>query len=347
MPHVRRINSRRSRGQVMRTRANSGTRRHQLLAVTGLVIVAWIHAASAATLDELNFLIPGGPGGGWDTTARGTGEALVKAGIVGDVSYQNLSGGGGGRAIAKLIETAPRQRSTLLVNSTPMIVRSLQKIFPHSFRDLRPIASVIADHGAFVVRADSALKTWDDVVAAFNKNPRQLKVAGGSVRGSTDHLIFARAIQLAGGNPRRVLYIPYDAGGKAMAGLLTGETDILSTGFGEAVDMYRAGEVRYIGIAADERIADAPDVPTLRSQGCDVVFANWRGFFAAPGHSDEVYARLSAALAALVVSDAFAEVRRRHGWSLHYRTDADFVTFLTQQETEIGQLMRELGFLRK
>ena len=89
-------------------------------------------AQAAPAMDSIHFLIPGGAGGGWDGTARGTGEALTKSGLVGKASYQNLSGGGGGKAIAHLIETAEQQKGTLMVNSTPIVVRSLTGVFPHS-----------------------------------------------------------------------------------------------------------------------------------------------------------------------------------------------------------------------
>ncbi len=49
-------------------------------------------------VEDIHFLIPGGAGGGWDGTARGTGEALTKSGIVGQATYENMSGGGGGKA---------------------------------------------------------------------------------------------------------------------------------------------------------------------------------------------------------------------------------------------------------
>ena len=42
-------------------------------------------------MESIHFLIPGGAGGGWDTTARGTGEALSKAGLVDTISYENMS----------------------------------------------------------------------------------------------------------------------------------------------------------------------------------------------------------------------------------------------------------------
>jgi len=302
--------------------------------------------AHAEVMSKTHFLIPAGPGGGWDGTARGVGEALVKSNLVKSVSFENLSGGGGGRAIAKLIETADRQQNTLLINSTPMVVRSLQKIFPQSFRDLKPIASVIADYSCFVVRKDSPIIDFSDAVKQFKADPRSIKAAGGSVRGSTDHFILARAMELAGGNPRKLKYIPYDGGGKAMAGILNGESQILSTGLSEAIDMQRAGEVRIIAVTAPDRIPEAADIPTLRELGFDLVFANWRGFFAAPGLPEIQYEKMRRTIALLVATPAFEQVRLRNGWSLLHNEGDAFYDFLEQQEQEIAKLMRQLGFLR-
>ena len=53
--------------------------------------------------------------------------------------------------------------------------------------------------------------------------------------------------QAAGADPTEVKYIAYDAGGKAMAALLSGEIKALSTGFSEAVAMAKAGEANIIG----------------------------------------------------------------------------------------------------
>jgi putative tricarboxylic transport membrane protein len=268
----------------------------------------------------------------------------MKTGLVSKVSFENLSGGGGGRAIAKLIETAPRQKNTLLVNSTPIVVRSLQKIFPQSFRDLTPVAAIIADHSCFVVRNDSPFATWNHVVEALMRNPVSVKVAGGSVRGSTDHLVVARAVKLAGGDPRRVVYIAYDGGGKAMVGLLSGETQLLSTGFSEAVEMAKSGKVRILGVTSDVRIADAPAVPTLKELGYNIVFANWRGFFGPPGLPEDILARHISIFEHLIQSSEFEDVRSRNGWELLYRPGQEFFDFLEQQEADIRQLMIELGF---
>ena len=54
-----------------------------------------------------------------------------------------MSGGGGGKAIAYLIETADKNKDTLMVNSTPIVIRSLTGVFPQNFRDLTLVAGTI------------------------------------------------------------------------------------------------------------------------------------------------------------------------------------------------------------
>ncbi len=301
--------------------------------------------AESAEIEKIHFLIPGGAGGGWDGTARGTGEALTKSGLINNGSYENMSGGGGGKAIAYIIETAERQHGTLMVNSTPIVIRSLTKVFPQSFRDLTPIAATIADYAAFVVAADSEFKDWKQVVDAFLEDPKKIKVAGGSVRGGMDHLVAAMAFQAAGGDPIKVKYVPYDAGGKAMAGLLSGETQVLSTGFGEALELSKAGQVRILVISAEESVPEAPEIPTLKQLGYDATFANWRGFFGAPGLPEEQAKAYAELLAKMYETPEWETVRARNGWTNLYKPLDEFSAFLEKQEKEMGDLMKALGFL--
>jgi len=244
------------------------------VAVAAMATLLSIGNINAAEIDSIHFLIPGGAGGGWDGTARGTGEALTKSGIVGKASYENMSGGGGGKAIGFLIENANSNQNTLMVNSTPIVIRSLVGRFPYNFRDLTLIAGTIGDYAAFVVNKDSPYDSFKDLVKDFRSNPRQVAIGGGSVPGGMDHLVAGLAILAANQDPTKVKYIPFDAGGKAMAALLSGEIKALSTGFSEAVTMANAGEVKIIGVTAAERVDAYKDAPTLKEQGYDAEFVN-------------------------------------------------------------------------
>src|SRR6056300_1089266 len=143
-------------------------RRALIAAASAALLAGPVTAGGHQVVDSIHFLIPGGAGGGWDGTARGTGEALTGAGLVGSASYENMSGGGGGKAIAHLIENAESLEDTLMVNSTPIVIRSLTGVFPHSFRDLTLVAGTIGDYAALVVNADSDINSMEDLLAAFD-----------------------------------------------------------------------------------------------------------------------------------------------------------------------------------
>jgi putative tricarboxylic transport membrane protein len=230
----------------------------------------------------------------------------------------------------------------MMVTSTPIVIRSLQRIFPQSFRDLSLIASVVADYQVLVVRADSKYKTWEDVLKDFKEDPKNLNIAGGSSRGSMDHLVAAQVFQAAGGDPKTVRYVSFDAGGKAIASLLTGEVEVLSTGFGEVINRHKKGELRIIGVTSNESIEG---IPSFKSMGVDAYFANWRGFFGAPNLSDERIAELNVVLKKMYDTPEWETVRARNGWANLYQPTSEFKTFLEKQEKIIGTLMKDLGFL--
>ncbi|OIQ28920.1 MAG: transporter [Alphaproteobacteria bacterium MedPE-SWcel] len=302
-------------------------------------------AGGHQVLEKMHFLIPGGAGGGWDGTARGTGEALSKAGLVGTASYENMSGGGGGKAIGYLIENADSLEDTLMVNSTPIVIRSLTGVFPQSFRDLTLVAGTIGDYAALVVSKDSPISSMEEFLAAYRADPRGTAVGGGSVPGGMDHLVAAMVMEAAGEDPTELKYIPYDAGGKAMAALLSGEIKALSTGFSEAIALAEAGEVKILGVTSDDRVPAYDTAPTMTEQGLDTTFVNWRGFFAAPGLSEEKLTAYQDALAKMYDTPEWEEVRARNGWVNIHNSGDDFRAFLEDQEKAIGDLMKKLGFL--
>ena len=303
---------------------------------------------SSIAIDKIHFVIGGGAGGGWDGTARGTGEALTKAGFLKSASYENMSGGGGGKALSYIINSKPE--NTVLVQSTPLVLRSITRHKGYvkgsgvlSYKDVKPIAGVIGDYGAIAVAKNSPYKNFKDVVNAYNADPKSIKMAGGSVRGSMDHLIGALAFQEAGANPNNVVYVPYDAGGKALAGLLSGETQILSTGLGEV--MGARDQVRIIGITAPNRVGDAPEVPTLKEQGYDVQFVNWRGFFAPKSMSSGDVKKIAKMLGDVQKTPEWETVRKRNAWVNIYNPDKKFVKFLKTQTKEMTALMKKLGVI--
>ena len=86
-------------------------------------------------------------------------------------------------------------------------------------------------------------------------------------------------------------------------------------------------------------------MPTFVEQGVPAVFANWRGFFAAPGTSEEQIDRWSNQLQQLYETQDWQTIRDNRGWTDFMISGDEFVAFLEQQEREMAVLLRDLSLL--
>lgn len=296
--------------------------------------------------ERLHLVIPAGPGGGLDATARALGNTLTDSQLLQGVSYENRTGGGGGKAMAYFVNSGASLDDTLLVNSAPLIVRSLQGLFPHSYRDLTPIGGLIADPGVIAVRANSPLSSWGDVVAALGDSRKRLFVGGGSVKGSLDHITLSLLAQADGIDPRKIRYLAYDGGAKALLALMSGEVDVLVSGLGETLAAHQAGTIRILGVTADSGHQTA-GITSFRDQNVDVVFYNWRGVFA-PGDIEPTdKKRLVELLTEAVATPTWQQQLDRYGWQPKFLPDQLFVEYLQEQERQLQEIMTDLGLVRR
>lgn len=304
-------------------------------------------AFAQETIDRINFLVGFGVGGGFDQTARGTQEALQKSGLVANASVENRTGGGGSVAIAHLIETAARQQNTLMVNGTSIVVRSLNREFSQTFRDVTLVSTITAEVFGLLVAGNSPQRDIGGLTTALRANARAVRFGGGSPRGGIDHLAASKYLKQAGVDPKAMQYVAYDGGGRAMAGLLGNEVQCLVMPYTEALTQIKAGQVRLLAIMNERRIADIPDVPTLADAGIpNAVLANVRAFFMAPGTSQARVDAFANLIERLIATPAWEEVRARNGWNMFYRRGAQAQAFFVQHEIEIRALLVEQGFIQ-
>jgi putative tricarboxylic transport membrane protein len=324
--------------------------RRQWLQGAGACLAAglWPAAATAQeAIDRINFLVGFGVGGGFDQTARGAQEALQKSGLVKDVAVENRTGGGGSVAIAHLIETASRQQNTLMVNGTSIVVRSLNREFSQTYRDVTLVNTITAEIFGVLVNTQSPHADARALVAALKADPRAVRFGGGSPRGGIDHLAAAKMLKQAGVDPKAMQYIAYDGGGKAMAGLLGNEVQCLVMPYTEALTQIRGNQVRLVALMNDKRAPEVPNVPTLAEVGVpDATLANVRAFFMAPGIAPARVNAMADLLQRLVATPAWEEVRARAGWNMFFTRGQAAQDFFVQHERDIRSLLAETGLLK-
>jgi putative tricarboxylic transport membrane protein len=304
--------------------------------------------AKDAVPSKIRIIVPGGPGGGWDTTARETAKVLMGIGSIKAIDIQNIPGAGGGKGIKTLINEGKGRTNLILVNSTPILLRHLNKTFPESFRDLTPLASTIADFQVIAVRADSPYKTLKDLGDAIKKNPGKIAISGGSSPGSMDHLSAAMVFEGGKISWRDWNYIPAaKGGGDAMTMLLASKhIAALSTGASEVIGQKEAGKIRVLCVTSPKRIGSLADVPTAIEAGFDATFTNWRGFFGPPGMPKGVRDAYAKKFGDMQKTSQWEDVRARYGWANNFIPGDKFYDFLEKEEGKMKAMLTDMGFIK-
>lgn len=296
---------------------------------------------------SLEIVAPAGAGGGWDTVARSAAEGLEEEGIVDQgIGVVNREGGGGANGWS-YIHNQEGNPEYSFVASPPLLLVPLNGQSEYSYEDFTPLSNMIADYGAFAVTEDSK---WDDLNDLFDdmkENPDDITVVGESSPGSMDHMQFAKIAAGAGVDPSTIKYVSAQDG-SALTNLLNGQADVYSTGITETVEQVRAGEVKVLGITAEERLEGdtVSEFPTATEQGIEETFVNWRGFLGPPNMSDAEIAYYEETFKELSESEYWKETRQSYAWEENYMDSEEFEEFLAEEEESMQELLDEVGIDR-
>ena len=179
--------------------------------------------------------------------------------------------------------------------------------------ELTWLAQVVEDPCGLFVRTDSPLRDLPGLLAAARKQPGDLAYGTAGI-GGDDHIA---ALLLEEKSGVRLNHIPFNGTSQILVPLLGGQLDVGAFNLSEALPLLRDRAIRGIALAAPERDAAAPEIPTYRESGVDLVFSAGRGLFAPPKLPEPIRTALEAALAAIFADPAWAEAAARAGLILH------------------------------
>jgi putative tricarboxylic transport membrane protein len=292
----------------------------------------------------IEMVAPAGAGGGWDTTARMVAQTFEQEKMI-DKRMPVVNKPGGGGAVAwSYIAKKEADPHHLFVSSPPLLLVPLNGQSENTFNDFTPIANVIADYGAFAVRADAKWNNLNELFEDMKKDPSSITVIGVSSPGSMDHIQFVKIAKAAGVDITKVKYVSEQEGGTLTA-LLNGSVDVYSAGTAETIEQVKAGKIKVLGITAENRLEGEvlSDFPTAKEQGIDETFVNWRGFFG-PANLDEAAVEYYVKkFQELNESPAWDEIRKKYGWNELFMTGDEYQAFLEKENEEMQKLLDELG----
>ncbi len=313
----------------------------------GLVLPAL--PALAFEPEATECIAPAAPGGGWDFTCRQVGKVMQDLKIVpGTMQVTNINGGGGGVAFAEVVNKRNDDNDLIVAASSATSTRLAQNAFPGNTQDqVRWLASVGADYGIIAVAKDSPITTLPELMDKIKADPTSISIAGGSAVGGWDHLKVLIAAQAAGiEDVRTIKYVPFDGGGEAVTQLLAGSVQAFTGDASEAKGFVDSGDIKVIAVLAPERMpGDFSEFPTAKEQGIDAVGANWRGFYAPGGMSDDAYSFWVDAVGKVYESDEWKEIMANSGLAPLDLRGEEFQKFVAERVSETQALSKEIGLI--
>jgi putative tricarboxylic transport membrane protein len=247
---------------------------------------AWAsHAQSWKPVRPVAFVSPSSPAGSLDLTARLIQKVWDDARTVGvPIVVINRPGAGNGLAWGYMNERGDGH--AISIGNTNLVSNAVLGLHALTHRDVTPLANLIEDYFVLVVRADSPLKSMADVRERLRADPGALAVGFGPSLGSGGHTAAAIAWKAMGVDVRKARWVPYKSAGDGVVAMLAGEIEVVSGTAANMPPFLAAGRVRVIGVIGPQRLTGVlAGAPTLREQGIDAVFTNWRGVVGAKGMS--------------------------------------------------------------
>lgn len=272
-------------------------RRHILGATAGILggatLPSWAQAPRYPSR-PITLVVPFAAGGSVDVSGRAIADRLGKA--LGQTIIVDNRGGAGGAIGSTYVAKAAPDGHTLIVTSqsthvvNPAVTPNLSY---NAETDFAPITLIDRLANVVLVNADLPVKTFDEFVAFVRANPGKWNYAS-SGNGSVAHLsmeILKAKLGLA------ITHVPYKGAGVALGDLLSGQVQMTWNNLTSNLNMITNGKLRALAVAAPQRVAQLPSVPTFDELKLpDLNLTSWTGLAAPARTPDAIVARLYEAM---------------------------------------------------
>ena len=292
--------------------------------------------ADAWPAKPVTIVVPYSPGGGTDIVARMVAQRLSD--LWGKpVVVDNRTGANGAIGSSYVAKSQADGHTLLLVVGSHAINPVLMKSLPYdTAKAFTPITRIAISPMVLVVSSKSPYKNLTDVLAAA----RQEELAIGYSEGQTR--LTGELLRQAGG--LKTIGVPYKGGAPIMVDIIGGHLPMGFTSVLTALPHIQSGNLRVIGVAANERMAIFPSAMTFNEAGLKGVESlNWYGLFGPAGLSPAVVSQINRDLKKATSEPGVVKQMHDQGAEIVMTPPDEFVKFLQQETTKWRQVAQRGG----
>jgi putative tricarboxylic transport membrane protein len=295
----------------------------------------------------VEIIVPSGPGGGTDHTARVVQQIMQQKQLVSaPVNVVNKTGGGGAIAVNYLNQFRGNAHYMHLASAVFLTSHIVGRTATH-YTDVTPLALLQSEYVVMAVKGDSPLKNANDLVARLKKDPGSLSISVGTSFGGANHSAIAAVARAGGIDPRKLKTVVFKASSEAAVAALGGHVDVVSASASQVLTHVRSGALRLIGVTAPVRLkGDLGTVPTLKEQGINVEVNNFRMLLGPKDLTAPQVAYWDQVLAKLVQTDEWKKDLERDVVEGTYMNSRDIRKYLDSEYAELKSLLIEMGLVK-
>lgn len=304
-----------------------------------------IFAGSAAAQGSyptkpIHLIVGYAAGGPTDIVARLVAAKMTES-LGQPVIVENKPGAGSNIASEYVVKSAA-DGYTLLVgsiaNATNMVV--YKHLNYDTLRDLAPIAQLMSAPSVLVVNPGFPPKNLQELIALAKKNPGKYAFAS-TGSGGSPHLAGEMLKMRAGID---LIHVPYKGAAPVQADLIGGQVQMAFETALSVVPHIQSGQLRAIAVAANKRLAQLPDVPTMAEAGLpDFEVSSWNGLFAPAKTPPEIIGRLHAAAVKALAAPDVREKLTAQGAEAVGSTPEQFRAYIKAEIDKWGPVARASG----